>query len=345
MNGYQRIRAALAGEPADAIPVMLHNFMLAAREARVSMREYRSDPEVIARCFIQAVETYAYDGIVLDVDTATIAGAVGVPVLFPEDEPAICHGRRIESLQEVNELEPPEVGRYRGIAVWVEAARVLRKYFGDEIYLRGNCDQAPFSLAASMRGSADWMMDIMDPAQREDAEALLEYCTAAVTQFIGLMASTGVQMVSNGDSPAGPSVVSPALYRTFALAYEKRVVETAHTLGLPYMLHICGKTEPILEDMVSSGADALELDYKTDMRRARDILAGRATFVGNLDPSDVIALGSVRQVEEKTRELLGVFAGTPRFILNAGCAIPAITPPENIQAMIRVARNSPKEAS
>ncbi len=240
------------------------------------------------------------------------------------------------------EVQGPDRGvLFRAGGIWHKR---LSKYFGDVIYLRGNCDQAPFSLAASMRGSAGWMMDIMDPANQEDADRLLDYCTAAVTQFIRLMASTGAHMVSNGDSPAGPSVISPALYRQFALPSEKRIVEAAHELGLPYMLHICGKTEPILDAMVSTGADALELDHKTDMRRARDIIASRATFAGNLDPSGVVALGSVEEVEQKTRELLGVFAATPRFILNAGCAIPASTPPENIRAMIRAARNFPQEA-
>jgi uroporphyrinogen decarboxylase len=104
------------------------------------------------------------------------------------------------------------------------------------------------------------------------------------------------------------------------------------------MLHICGKTELILEDMVSSGADALELDYKTDVRRAHDVLAGRSTFVGNIDPSGVLALGTPALVEQKTRELMEVFADTPRFILNAGCAIPSTTPPDNLRAMIKVAR-------
>lgn len=343
MNGYRRIRAALAGELADSTPVMLHNFMHAAYEAGVTMSQYRQDPAAIARCFIESIEKYEYDGIVVDIDTATLAGAVGVPVLFPEDEPAIFHGHCLNSLEQARDLDPPDVGRYPGIAVWLEAVRLLSKYFGDAVYLRGNCDQAPFSLAASMRGSAGWMMDIMDPANRENAERLLDYCTAAVTQFIRLMASTGAHMVSNGDSPAGPSVISPALYRQFALPSEKRIVQAAHELGLPYMLHICGKTEPILDAMVSTGADALELDYKTDMRRARDIIASRATFAGNLDPSGVVALGSVEEVEQKTRELLGVFAATPRFILNAGCAIPASTP-ENIRAMIRAARNFPQEA-
>lgn len=189
-----------------------------------------------------------------------------------------------------------------------------------------------------MRGMSTWMMDITDPENLEGLHRLLEYTTSAVLQFIRLMAATGAHMVSNGDSSAGPSMISPRLYRMLALPYEKRVVEEAHAAGLPYMLHICGKTEPILEDMVSTGADALELDYKTDPQRARDIIAGRSAFTGNIDPSGVLALGTAQDVEWATRDLLRVFAGTSRFILNAGCAIPVTTPAENIRTMIRTAR-------
>ena len=338
MNGFQRIRAVLEGERPGAVPVMLHNFMMAAREAGILMSRYRRDPHWIARCFIEAIEKYGYDGIVVDVDTATLAGAVGVPVLLPDDEPAVCHGRRLHSLDEAWDLDPPDVGRHPGIQVWLESVRLLKRHFGDEIYIRGNCDQAPFSLAGAMRGSEDWMMDIAEPVNEEPARQLLEFCATATIQFVRLMAQAGAHMVSNGDSPAGPSVVSPQMYSEFAQPYQRRVVEAAHGLGLPYMLHICGKTELILDGMVATGADALELDHKTDARRARDIIRGRAVFVGNIDPSSVLALGSPALVEEKTSELLEVFAGTPRFILNAGCAIPAGTPPANIKAMIRVAR-------
>jgi uroporphyrinogen decarboxylase len=66
----------------------------------------------------------------------------------------------------------------------------------------------------------------------------------------------------------------------------------------------------------------------------------RAVFIGNIDPSGVLALGTPELVGAKTRELLAVFADTPRFILNAGCAIPATTPPENLREMIRAARSA-----
>src|ERR1035438_4250005 len=52
MNGYQRIQAALRGEQPDHPPVMLHHFMHAAREAHVTMAEFRQDPRALARSFL-----------------------------------------------------------------------------------------------------------------------------------------------------------------------------------------------------------------------------------------------------------------------------------------------------
>jgi uroporphyrinogen decarboxylase len=340
MNGFQRISAALAGERPDVTPVMLHNFMPAAREAGMSMADYRRDPEIIARCFIRAVEQYGLDGIVVDVDTATLAGALGVPVDYPEDEPALCRGARLHSLEEVRDLEPVDVRRHLPVQIWLEAVTRLCRHFGDEVFIRGNCDQCPFSLASMMRSAQGWLLDLMDAANRELAHGLLRHCAEATTQFVGLMAATGAHMVSNGDSPAGPALISPRLYREFAFPYERLVVASAHDLGLPYALHICGNTDLILEDMVATGADALELDHKTDMHRAAGILKGRATFIGNLDPNGVLALGSPALVAQKTGELLECFKDNPRFILNAGCALPATTPPENVRSMLRAARGA-----
>ena len=182
------------------------------------------------------------------------------------------------------------------------------------------------------------MMDLTDEANRERAERLLDHCAEAGLQFVRLMAATGAHMVSGGDSPAGPDLVSPKLYRAFAQPWERRLVDEAHRLGLPYALHVCGRTDRILDDMLATGADALELDFKTDARLARDRMRDGATFIGNLDPSGVLALGTPELVAAKTRELVALFAETPRFILNAGCAIPATTPAENLRAMIRAAR-------
>lgn len=337
MNGYERVQAVLAGKKPDKTPVMLHNFMQAVKEAGYTMAQYRNDPKIIAECFIRAVEKYQYDAVLVDIDTVTLAGACGVAVDFPENEPARSHIGCLASLADIEQLKPVDLKSYKYANIWCEAVSLLKAYFKDEIYVRGNCDQAPFSLATMIRGVENMMMDLCLEDEKR-VFALLDYCNEATTQFIGMMKEAGADMVSNGDSPAGPSMLSPAMYEKFALPYEKKVCEYAHQLNIPYMLHICGDTDIILDKMVMSGADSLELDYKTDIRKAEEMMRGKIVFSGNIDPSGVIALGTPALVREKTIELLDIFKDNPRLILNSGCAIPSITPSENIFAMISAVR-------
>jgi uroporphyrinogen decarboxylase len=338
MNGYQRIVAALKGERPDKIPVMLHNFMVAAEELNISMGRFRESPTLIAEAFIHSVEKYGLDGVLVDIDTVTLAGSVGVPVDFPEHEPARSTGGCLTSLDSIKSLKPVNVENYKYIQIWLEAVRRLKDYFGDEIMVRGNCDQLPFSLAGMMRGTELWMTDlyISEPSQLNE---LLEYCTEATCQFIKLMIQTGAHMVSNGDSPAGPDMIPPEMYEKYALPYETRVVEEAHKGGVYYTLHICGDTSAILDKMLMTGSDAFEIDYKTDTKYAYEVLKDKASFFGNIDPSGVLALGTPELVKEKTKELLDIFSGTNRFVLNSGCALPSITPEANLWAFVETARN------
>jgi uroporphyrinogen decarboxylase len=338
MNGYQRIITVLQGEWPDKRPVMLHNFLLAAREYGVTMKQYREDPEVIAKAHIHAAEKYDLDGVLIDVDTVTLAGAVGVPVDFPVDFPARCHDPALKTLEEVKDLETVDISKDERIQIWLESCRIIKQYFGDEKFIRGNCDQAPFSLASMMRSMTEWFTDIINAD--ELVFDLLDYCTGVTCQFIRLMAGTGVDMVSNGDSPAGPDMIPPEMYEVFALPYEKKVVEEAKKYGKPYMLHICGNTNLILDIMAATGTDSLELDYKTDIKLVYNVCKkNNLIFSGNVDPSGVIALGTPDMVEKETKEMLDIFRDYPGLIVNAGCAIPAETPSENIKRFVEVSRN------
>jgi MtaA/CmuA family methyltransferase len=337
LNGYKRINATLNGKWPDQRPVMLHNFMMAAKEADISMKEYRSNPKSAARAYIEAVEKYNLDGVLIDFDTATLAAAVGVPVDYPYEEPARTTGALLNSIEEIDDLEPIDISGDEHVQIWVETCRIVKSYFGDEIFVRGNCDQAPFSIASMIRSIECWMMDLY--LNEEYVFKLLDYSSEISGQFIKLVACTGVDMVSNGDSPAGPALISPEMYRKFALPYEKKMADIAHELKLPYLLHICGNTDSILEDMIKTGADALELDYETDIIKVFNICKNDIAFFGNIDPSGVITFGKPELVEEKVKQLLSVYNDSPRFVMNSGCAIPAIAPPENIKQLVQITKN------
>lgn len=338
MNGYERIKAALKGVMPDRRPVMLHNFMVAAREAGYTMKQYREDPEIAARCHIQFVEKYNVDGILFDVDTALMAGSVGVPVDFPENEPARTHDQLLQYLDEMENLNGVNISANPRIQHSVEAVKILKKYFGKEIFVRGNCDQAPFSLACSMRTPAWFMMDLM----MEEAKAirLIECTTGLCKQFIRLMIEAGADMVSNGDSPAGPSMISPAMYQKFAYPYEQQLIEEAHKLNTPYLLHICGNTDLILEQFAIMNMDAVELDYKTPIERIHHLLSDKTTLFGTVDPSGIMALGTPKDVQRETLQILNTYRGNPRLVIGAGCAIPPTAPETNIRAIIATAQEA-----
>jgi len=149
-----------------------------------------------------------------------------------------------------------------------------------------------------------------------------------------LQISAGAILLHSGAAKQSPKANKEIVEQ----AKEKKLVEESHRLGLPYAIHICGNTGLILEKMVRNGADAFELDYKTDTRLAFNVLHDKAVFIGNVDPSGVLAMGTPALVREKTESLLKIFSKTNRFILNAGCAIPANTPEENIREMIITAK-------
>ena len=335
MNGHQRITAALEGRMPDKRPVMLHNFLQAAEQCGINMKQYREEPHLAAKSLIESVERYGLDGVLFDVDTALLASAIGVPTDYPVDFPARTHQPLLENLADVCRLEEVDISKNIRIQHALDTVRILKNYFKDEVYVRGNCDQCPFSLATMVRTPANFMMDLM--LDEENAVSLLKYCTNVTLQMIRLMSATGADMVSNGDSPAGPEMISPDMYRRFAFPYEQEIVSEAHACHKPYLLHICGNTDLILDDLANLGLDAVELDYKTSINKIHEIMHDKCTLFGTIDPTGVITYGSLTDVENKTMELLKLYQGYPRLVINAGCAIPREAPHENVKRFVDTA--------
>ena len=78
MNSLDRVRTALAGGIPDRVPVCLHNFMMATREADAcAWKTTASIRKPLPAPTSQAVEKYGHDCIVVDTDTTMLAEAMG----------------------------------------------------------------------------------------------------------------------------------------------------------------------------------------------------------------------------------------------------------------------------
>jgi len=339
MNSLERVKTVIAGGIPDRVPVCLHNFMLAVHEAGVRMEDYRRDPEIIAKVHLQAQEKYGHDCILIDTDTTMLAEAMGAKAECAPNEPGRIVRPAIRSLDEVERLKPINPDSDGRIPALLEAVRLISKQVGHEVAIRGNADQAAFGLASLVRGIEDFLMELVEQPENPRITQLLEICYQNHLAVHRALAKAGAHFTSMGDSLAGPDVTSPRMFDRFARPYEQRLVRDLAADGIFVVIHICGNTSKILDRLAQYEPCGLELDYKTDAAKAKQTAGRCHVLFGNVDPSAVLAQGTVEEVREATRKLISVWKPEGRFILNAGCAIPQTTPSENIRAFIQTAKD------
>lgn len=334
MNGYERIERTLSGIKTDYPPMMLHNFMVAAAETGLTMKEFRSKPENMAKALVETAYKYGLDGIYTDMDTALEAGAMGAPVDFPENDPARVTGPSGRSFDEIlSKIDTRKLLSDERVQIYLEAIRLIRKQVGGEIFIRGNADQGPFSLAMLLYGMQDFLTDLMDEERKQDIFLLLDRCYQVHLAFHQMIMEAGADATSFGDSSCGPDLISRNLYLEFSNPYHKRLKRDLKNAGIRCICHICGNLDNIVSDVADTGFAGLEADYKTDMVRARDALMGKSVLFGSLDPSGVFFFGKPDEIACRTRELLALFKDGG-LVIGAGCALPPKTPEINIRAFV-----------
>lgn len=338
MNSLERCLAVMEGRVPDHIPVVPQSFMLAAETAGIKVGELSNNADKMVEAHLACIEKYDYDGIVIDFDDASLAEACGATVIYREDEPAIVNEKDplLKDLRDVEDLEIPDPWKSGRLPVWLEATKKLVEKVGDHIFIMGRADQGPFTLATLLRGAQQFMEDLMieDPDQ---IKKVIDYCRKAGTAFAKAMKDTGAHATSIGDAYAGPSLISPDMFREFALKPEVRMTRDVQEHGIPFSIHICGDTTGIVEEMASTGARILELDWQVDLGWARKVIPEETVLMGNIDPSDPLVLGTPEKVDAIARKIIQETRGEGLF-LSSGCAMGRNTPPENFIAMINAAK-------
>jgi uroporphyrinogen decarboxylase len=189
-----------------------------------------------------------------------------------------------------------------------------------------------------VRGIEEFLMELIEQPDNPRIAQLMEVCYQSHLAVHRALAKAGAHLTSMGDSLAGPDVTSPRMFQRFARPYEERLVADLAADGIFVVIHICGDTSRILDQLAEYAPCGFELDYKTDAQKAKRTVGKCHALFGNIDPSGVLAQGTVAQVREATRELIAIWKPEGRFILNAGCAIPPTAPPENIHALVEAAK-------
>jgi MtaA/CmuA family methyltransferase len=180
----------------------------------------------------------------------------------------------------------------------------------------------PFAEACSVCGVAEFMLLMKDNPVR--AHRILLLLTGIVIDFALAQIRAGADMIGAGD--AATSLISSSDYAQFALSYEQQVCQAIHEAGGLVKLHVCGNTTHLLAQMATVGADLFNVDHMVPLDKARDVYAAHEKcFKGNLDPVDQIMRASPEHCRNEAHLCIALAEGT-RYMLSAGCEIPAETP-------------------
>lgn len=336
MTSLERCMAAVRRQEPDRVPVVPLVISHAAKLAGVPFSEYNRDPQVIAEVQAAAWRRYGYDGIHVTTDNWILPEALGVPVKFDPQLPPVGLERPLALSRDLALLPPvAEAKQAARMGLLPEATRRARRLLGDACFIKSNFDQGPFSLASAVRGLEALLLDIAD--DEVFVFDLLEVATEMVVHLGLSVGQAGAHAVTFGDAVAG--LLSREDFLKFAFPFEKEVVDRLHAaLDVPVFLHICGKTTHIVDLMAATGADALELDYQNDFAEMKRRVGSLVCLEGNLDPAGLMLYGTPELVYQASLDLIRAAGAGGGFILSPGCEVPRDTPPENIDAMVRAAR-------
>jgi len=331
MNSYQRFTRRMRGEPVDRPPNFNIMMTFAAHTIGQPLSRYYQDYRVLCEANLAVQRAFDLDIVQVISDPYREAHDLGLDVAFPEDSLPVSRAPLLREPADLRKLKPVRPTQGRRMSDRLEAVRVLREQVGGEVPIMGWVEGA-MAEAADLRGVSALLLDCID--RPEWVQELLEICAQVEIDFARAQVEAGADIIGLGDSVA--SLISPGMYRQFALPYEQRIFAAVHEMGAWARLHICGNITRILDLVATSGADIVDPDWMVDLKQAAGVIGDRAALCGNMDPVAVLLQGTPQQVRDAVLACAG--AGGRRWICAAGCEVPQATPHANLLAQARTLR-------
>ncbi|MFZ5466714.1 MAG: uroporphyrinogen decarboxylase [Pseudomonadota bacterium] len=339
-----RFLRALLRQPVDRTPMWI------MRQAGRYLPEYRAtrakagsfmnlckSPELACEVTLQPLERFELDAAILFSDILTVPDAMGLGLGFYEGEgPRFANP--VRSAADIDRLPIPDPeGELKYV---MDAVRTIRRELNGRVPLIG-FSGSPWTLAAYMvegEGSRDFSRAKAMMFDRPDLmESLLDKITQSVAAYLNGQIAAGAQAVMLFDTWGG--MLTPRDYMRFSLEPMRKVIaqlkreHEGHKV--PVVLFTKGGGQ-WLEAMAQSGADALGLDWTTDIGEARRRVGDHVALQGNMDPNVLYA--SPKRIREEVASILAAYGAGSGHVFNLGHGIHPGIDPEHVAAFVQAVR-------
>jgi len=341
-----RLLRALQRQPVDITPVWMMRqagrYLPEYREVRNRAGDFLTlcqTPELACEVTLQPLQRFPLDAAILFSDILTIPDAMGLGLHFNEGEgPVFTHP--IRTLAEVKALPIPS----NELHYVMEAVTLIHRELDGRVPLIG-FSGSPWTLATYMvEGGATktfrYVKSLMFE-QPNTMHCLLDKLAQAITTYLNAQIAAGVQVVMLFDTWGG--ILSTKDYLEFSLNYMQQILAglTREAAGqrVPVILFTKDGNE-WLEAIAATGCDAVGLDWKLPIGKARQRIGHQVALQGNLDPC--ILYASPDRIQQEVAYVLASFGQGSGHVFNLGHGIHPQIDPEHVKIAVEaVHRLSP----
>jgi len=352
---FARLRTAVACGTPDRVPLSLVMDAFAANTMGVKLSDFVTDIDLGAQAVLSTMERLG------DVDSSQFATYIPQVLGMLWLAPVKLPGRDLpeDSLWQVDEqvrIVPEDYDRIleNGWAPWfgqyidrylgeaaaaVEALEQAEPYWVGEYAKRGYVVFSPLSIdhpfehLCGGRSVKEFMLDLFHMPDKVQAvmDVMMVEKREQARQTVRAVGPIGYWV---GGWRTAPEFLSPRLWNRFVWPYLKELVEIVASEGGIPVLHMDANWDREIERLkdLPKAKCVLALDGKTDIFRAKKILAGHMCLLGDVPPA-LLTLGTVDEVRAYCDRLL-TEVGPDGFIMAQGCAIPPDAKFENVKAMV-----------
>ena len=258
-------------------------------------------------------------------DVAIQAEAMGATIeYYKEGMPAVQ-----SPPQAFHVPDPADVPRMK---VNAQVIKEMEKEFPDR--LRVAQLYGAFTVAGQIAGEETILKGLA--GDQREVLAVLEKTFECARRYALYLVESGANLLWISDPLA--SLIPPDQFWHFSGSFLRRVFDLF--TSIPTILHICGDTSRILPEIVKTGVRGISLDNCMDLLAVEDQIPDDVYIIGNIDPVEVIELGSSDEVVSRTSDLVSTMALKDNFVLSTGCAVPPFAPLENIRLFVETGRKS-----
>lgn len=335
-----RFLRALLREPVDVTPVWM------MRQAGRYLPEYRAtrtkagsfmdlckNADLACEVTLQPLDRFPLDAAILFSDILTVPDAMGLGLGFAEGE-GPYFDRPVRTEADIDRLPIPDPeGELQYV---MNAVRTIRSALDGRVPLIGFTG-SPWTLVTYMvegGSSKNFSKTKAMLYNRPDLmHKMLDKVAQAVTAYLNAQIAAGAQAVQIFDTWGGS--LTTRHYNEFSLAYMQRIINgltrEADGRKVPVILFTKGGGQ-WLESMALTGADALSLDWNTEIGKARALVGDKVALQGNMDPCALYA--EPDNIRKQVGEILASFGHGNGHVFNLGHGITPDIPPEHAGAFI-----------